>query len=138
MVKANVIITCYNKEDTIARAIEGVKRQTFTDFNCVVIDDGSTDNSRQVVLQAIADDDRFSYLRIKNAGVANARNTGIMQGDAPFITCLDGDDGLEPEFLETCYNAISQDRTLGIVYTDVLLAHIDSHFTVARWPEADE
>ena len=138
MIKVNVIITCYNKENTITRAIESVKRQTLTDFNCIIVDDGSTDNSRQVVLQDIKDDDRFSYLRIKNAGVANARNTGIAQGQAPFVTCLDGDDGLEPEFLETCYNAISKDHTLGIVYTDVLLAHIDSYFTVARWPEADE
>lgn len=137
MAKVDVIITCYNKEQTIARAIECVKRQTLTDFQCLVIDDGSTDTSREVILNAIKDDDRFSYSRLENCGVANARNYGASLGKSKYITCLDGDDGLQPEFLQTCYNAIIKDSSLGIVYTDILLAHIDGYFTVAKWPDAD-
>lgn len=138
MAKVNVIITCYNKEQTIARAIELVKRQTFTDFFCIVVDDGSTDSSWEIISKAIAEDKRFIAVKLKNCGVANARNYGIGLGNAPYITCLDGDDGLDNSFLQVCYEEFQkQNNNVGIVYTDLLLAHIDSYFTVARWQEAN-
>lgn len=133
----DVIITCYNKKSTISRAIQAVRNQTLQDFLCIVVDDGSTDNSEQVILDAIKEDERFVYLQLENCGVANARNRGISLGSASFVTCLDGDDGMYPEFLETCYNAIRDDRSLGIVYTNVLLSHPNGHFTAARWPDCD-
>lgn len=135
MQKVNVIITCYNKEKTIARAIETVKRQTLEEFFCVVVDDGSTDNSWEIINNAIENDKRFSAIKLENCGVANARNKGIELCKAQYITCLDGDDGIQPEFLETCYNAITKLNGVGVVYTDILLSHPDSYFTVARWPE---
>ena len=137
MSKIDVIITCYNKQDTIQRAIKSVKQQTLEDFFCIVVDDGSTDDSWQIINAEIDDDDRFIAVKIKNVGVANARNPGISYGHSPYINCLDGDDGYYPEFLETCYNAIIQDKTLGIVYTEVLLYRIDNNFTIADWPNAD-
>ena len=137
MTKIDVIITCYNKQDTIQRAIKSVKQQTLTDFFCIVVDDGSTDDSWQIINDEIVDDERFIAIRLKNSGVANARNVGIAYGVSPYITCLDGDDGLYPQFLETCYGAITQDRTLGIVYTEVLLYHMDNNFTIADWPNVD-
>ena len=115
--QVNVIITCYNKEEKVRRAIESVKAQTLTGFSCIVIDDGSTDGSTAIVEDAIKDDARFSFVRIENAGVASARNYGISRGDAPYITCLDADDQIHPRFLETCAAGLDGDRLLGIVYT---------------------
>lgn len=137
MSKVDVVITCYNKEATIERAIESVKRQTLKDFFCIVIDDGSTDNSWSVINKAIKTDKRFIAVQLKNCGVANARNTGASYGNSPYITCLDGDDGLADRFLQTCYDAISEDRSLGIVYTEVLLHHPDNNFTIADWTNSD-
>lgn len=137
MSKVDVIITCYNKEDTIARAINSVKQQTLTDFTCIVVNDGSADNSQAIIEHEIENDARFVSLQLKNCGVANARNEGIKLGNSPYINCLDGDDWYYPEFLQTCYDAISQDRSLGIVYTEMLLAHPDDNFTIADWKQAD-
>lgn len=137
MAKVDVVITCYNKEATIGRAIESVKRQTLTDLFCIVVDDGSTDNSWKEIEKAIKKDVRFIAVQLKNCGVANARNKGASYGNSQFITCLDGDDGLQSEFLETCYNEISKDRSLGIVYTEVLLHHPDNNFTIRDWPDSD-
>lgn len=137
MTKVNVVITCYNKQGTIARTIETVKSQTLKDFKCIVVDDGSTDNSWDIIKNSTKDDGRFVVIKLENSGVANARNTGISHGDAQYIVCLDGDDGLESEFLETCYNAIKDMKCIGIVYTDALLAHAGGRFTVAGWSETD-
>jgi glycosyltransferase involved in cell wall biosynthesis len=137
MTKVDVIITCYNKEATIARAIKSVKQQTLKDFFCIVVDDGSTDNSWKVINNEIKNDKRFIAVQLKNCGVANARNVGISYGTSPYISCLDGDDGIEATFLEVCHNAISQDRGLGLVYTEGLLHHPDSNFSVANWTKVN-
>lgn len=133
MTIVDIIITCYNKETTVARAIRAVKSQTLQDFNCIIVNDGSTDNSKEKILAEIDDDQRFTYLELENCGVANARNSGIQLGKSPYISCLDGDDGLHPAFLKTCVNALNSDKSLGIAYTDVLLFHVDGEFTTRKW-----
>lgn len=137
MAKIDVIITCYNKEKTISRAIKSVLSQTMRDIFCIIIDDGSTDGSWEIINKEIRKDKRFIAIQIKNCGVANARNYAISYGNSPYITCLDGDDGLADRFLQTCYDAISEDRSLGIVYTEVLLHHPDNNFTIADWTSPD-
>ena len=74
--KIDVIITCYNKQDAILNSIHSVKQQTFTDFNCFIVNDGSTDSSWELITNAIENDDRFVAISLKNCGVANARNLG--------------------------------------------------------------
>lgn len=137
MSQIDVIITCYNKQDTVINSIQSVIQQTFTDYQCFVIDDGSSDSSWQRITQVIENDNRFVAIKLKNSGVANARNFGISCDNAPFICCLDGDDMLSPKFLETCYNAITQDKSIGIVYTEMLLKHPDDNYTLADWKPAD-
>jgi glycosyltransferase involved in cell wall biosynthesis len=113
----DVIITCHNKEKWVQRAIQGVMEQTFSDFKCIVVDDGSTDDSLKIIEQSIQSDKRFELVAIENAGVANARNYGISLGSAPYICCLDADDTIHPRFLETLYRELEKDKTIGIGYT---------------------
>lgn len=100
--KISVIIPAYNCERFIARAIESVKRQTFADLECIVIDDCSTDGTYYVALEAMGDDLRFSaYSLLDNIGIARARNRGISfskSSDALFF--LDADDWLDRNCLE--------------------------------------
>ena len=112
-----VVVPCFNYGAKIARALESVQRQSLSNFECFIVDDGSTDNSREVIEALIASDRRFHYIYQANQGVAVARNTGVFAGSAPYICCLDADDAIDKRFLETCVRALNQDSSLGIAYT---------------------
>ncbi len=75
--KVSVIITCYNQQAYIAQAIESVMNQTFSDWECIIIDDGSTDNSESVYAKYTQKDKRIKYFYQENQGVSVARNKGF-------------------------------------------------------------
>jgi len=96
--KISVIIPLYNKEKSIERSINSILKQTFRDFEIVVVDDGSTDNSLAVV-NAIKDD-RILIVSQRNAGPGAARNTGVKNATANWIVFLDADDEILIDTLE--------------------------------------
>lgn len=98
MPKFSVIIPLYNKEKEISNTIEGVLKQTFIDYEVIIIDDGSTDNSLAVVQQFT--DNRIKIIEKSNEGVAATRNKGIELSNASFIAFLDADDLWLPNHLE--------------------------------------
>ena len=94
----SVIIPTYNRADFIGRAIESVLDQTYQDFEIIVIDDGSKDNTENIVKSF--DDTRITYIRLKdNKGAAVARNTGIGTARGKFIAFQDSDDEWLPQKL---------------------------------------
>ena len=94
-----VIIPLYNKVRTIARTLDTVFQQTYTDYEIVIVDDGSTDGSADVV-RAIGDS-RIRLISQTNAGVSAARNRGIEEARGEFVAFLDADDEWKPDYLET-------------------------------------
>ena len=98
LLSISVIIPLYNKQDAITRTIQSVLDQTVSDFELVVVDDGSTDNSLAVV-QAI-DDRRIRVIHKENGGVSSTHNVGIKAAKGQYVALLDGDDLWEPTFLE--------------------------------------
>lgn len=95
----SVVIPLYNKESYVVRTLASVMRQTYRDYEIVVVDDGSTDNGAQVVENL-----RISCLRLirqENAGVSAARNRGIQEAKGDLIAFLDADDEWKPDYLET-------------------------------------
>lgn len=92
----SVVIVTYNKADTIVAAIDSVLRQTFRDFEVLVVDDGSTDQTPRLVR---AYGDRVRYLPKTNGGTGSARNLGIAQSRGAFVAFLDGDDLWLPDKL---------------------------------------
>jgi glycosyltransferase involved in cell wall biosynthesis len=99
----SVVVTCYNCRDYIGDAIRSVARQTFADFDCVVVDDASTDDSAAVVQKTLEElaDPRFSQLRLdKNVGQTGATRRGLAATRATFVCFLDSDDLWHPDFLE--------------------------------------
>lgn len=96
--KISVVVPLYNKEKAIAKTIESILKQTISDFELIVVDDGSKDNSLQVV-QSIKDS-RLLVIHKENGGVSSARNRGIKEAKGDFIALLDGDDLWDSTFLE--------------------------------------
>ncbi|MBQ0075132.1 MAG: glycosyltransferase family 2 protein [Prevotella sp.] len=94
----SIIIPLYNKYESISRAIDSVMSQTYCDWELVVIDDGSTDDSKDIV--ASYTDPRIKYYYQTNAGVSTARNNGVEKANGEWIVFLDADDYLTPEALE--------------------------------------
>lgn len=95
----SVVIPLYNKEESIAETIASVLAQTVADFELIVVDDGSKDQSAAIV-KAI-DDPRLQLIQQANGGVSVARNTGIAHATADFVAFLDADDRWDADFLET-------------------------------------
>lgn len=101
----SVVIPLYNKELSISNTIQSVLNQTFQDFEIVVVNDGSTDNSLQVVEQI--NDSRIRIITKPNGGVSSARNRGIKEAKYDWIAFLDGDDAWDQEYLSEINNLIT-------------------------------
>ena len=88
----SVIVPAYNAAVTIAETLESVLSQSFADIEVIVVDDGSTDKTKEIVARHQGRDCRLRYVRQPNAGVSQARNTGLEQAAAERVTCMDADD----------------------------------------------
>lgn len=129
-----VVIPAYNYAGVVERAIKSVMAQTVNNLECFVVDDGSTDNSEEVVRQVIEHDKRFTYIKQSNAGVANARNKGVSSGTGKYICCLDADDQIKPEFLEACITYLEEHPEIGIAYTGLWLVTENGKDGLSEWP----
>jgi len=106
MPKFSIVIPLYNKEKHIKRALDSVLSQNVSDYELLIIDDGSTDKSAEII-KAYADP-RIHLIHQENKGVSAARNKGIEEAKADHITFLDADDEWKPDFLQTISQMIEQ------------------------------
>lgn len=115
----SIIIPTYNRAHLLGRAIQSVLNQTYKDFELIVVDDGSTDNTEQIVRSF--SDERIRYVRHKkNKGVAAARNTGIKTARGEYMAFQDSDDEWLPEKLEKQTGIFETALPeVGVVYTGV-------------------
>lgn len=93
----SVVISLYNKAAYVARALASVLRQTHTEFECIVVDDGSTDGGAAIVMAQC--DTRIRLVQQGNVGVSRARNRGVEEARHPLVAFLDADDEWDPAFL---------------------------------------
>ena len=98
--KIVVVIPCYNQGKYVADAIKSLIDQTYVHWKCVVINDGSTDDSDKAIREAIGDDDRFVYVSQENKGVAASRNAGARMFKSEYLMFLDADDMIDRTYLE--------------------------------------
>lgn len=97
----SIVIPVFNKEKFVANTLKSVLSQTFSDYEIIIVNDGSTDNSEAVIKTFT--DERIQYFSKENEGVAVARNFGIDKAKSDFVCFLDADDFWHPTFLETMY-----------------------------------
>lgn len=107
----SIIVPIYNVGNFISECIQSIQKQTFTQWEAILIDDGSKDCSVDVVKSLLPQDDRLRLISQANGGVSKARNTGILNAQGRYLAFLDGDDMWEPTFLEDLLDAISVQDT---------------------------
>ena len=132
--EVSVIIPCFNYGHTLERAVKSVLKQTYQPTEIIIVDDGSSDDTSLIGRALAGQFPTVRYIHQANAGVATARNTGISATQSEYICCLDADDQIEPKFLEACVTSIQKDRTLGIVYTGLMMLREDGKRALSPWP----
>lgn len=118
--RVSVIIPCYNYGRYLPEAVDSVLAQTFADFEIVIVDDGSTDDSRAVAEQLAAmHPERVRVIGQERSGQpAIARNRGISEARGEYILCLDADDKIAPTMLERCVALLDAEPAVAVAYTD--------------------
>lgn len=117
MPKVSVVIPCYNHGAYLDEAVDSVLRQTFTDFEIVVVNDGSTDPQTVALLQSY-DRPKTRVIHKKNGGLSAARNTGIESALGEYILPLDSDDKIAETYLEKAAAILDARSDVGVVYCD--------------------
>lgn len=112
------VVTCtYNRAELICRALDSLLAQSCDHWECIVVDDASTDDTRAVVAPYVGT--RIRYLPHSHQGCAMSKNTGIKAARGRYVTFLDSDDEYKPEHLMIRMEALMQDPDLDLLYSDV-------------------
>lgn len=110
----SVIIPCYNQEDYIQEAIHSVINQTYSNIECIIVDDGSSDNSAQIIKEYEKTDNRIKCIFQENKGVSHARNNGFLKSKGEFIQFLDADDYIDVSKFEKQINIFEEYKDIDI------------------------
>ena len=110
MAEISIIIPLYNNEKYLSICLESIQKQSFFDFEVLIIDDGSTNNAGKIAEEFAVTDQRFSVIHKQNEGVSVARNVGINNASGKFITMIDRDDYIDVDYLERLYNGYKKTR----------------------------
>jgi len=105
--KISVIIPCYNQAHFLKEAVDSVLAQTYTNWECIIVDDGSSDNTKEISTTYAQHDSRIKYVYKTNGGLSSARNKGLESVNGKWIQFLDADDVLEPRKFSTQLQSIT-------------------------------
>jgi len=149
----SVIIPCYNQAQFLPDAIESLIVQSYKNWECIIVNDGSTDNTADVAEELALTDNRIKVINQKNKGLSGARNTGLNEAKGTMLQFLDADDTLEKDKLLTHANFLKNNPRISIVFSDAryfttdkpmlrdygYYATIDSqNWIIDRWISAEE
>lgn len=126
----SVIIPTYNRGKTLKRTIDSVIEQTYQNYEIIVVDDGSTDNTEEIVKQY--NNHRITYVKQTNQGAQVARNYGLSLAKGEYVSFLDSDDEWLPDFLKKVVEKFESDNTLGCVYCLTGIKNEDNETILAR------
>lgn len=115
--KVSVIIPAYNVGSYLEATLTSLERQTFQNFEALIVDDGSTDNTALIAQNFCRRDRRFRLLQKPNGGVSSARNHGIERALGEYIALLDADDLYHPDKLRTHVEVLDRQEQVGLVYS---------------------
>ena len=106
----SIVVPIYNVEKYLRQCLDSILNQTYQNFECLLINDGSPDNSADICREYVEKDSRFKYFEKENGGLSDARNYGIRQSKGSYITFVDSDDWLENDALQLLYDALKKEN----------------------------
>ena len=111
----SIIVPCFNNEKYVEKCLESIANQTIKNFEVIIINDGSKDNSQKVIETFISTHLNFKLINQVNMGVSSARNNGLKEANGNYVCFVDADDYIEPNYLYELYNALeANDSDLSI------------------------
>ena len=116
MKKVSVIVPCYNQSEYLSETLDSVFLQTFKNWECIIVNDGSSDNTEKIALEYCKKDERFKYFYQNNQGVSVARNKGIKESCGYYILPLDGDDIIDATYMEKAVKYFENNPKTTLVY----------------------
>ena len=137
MVQLSIIMPIYNTGKYLHKCIKSILSQTLTNFELILVDDGSVDESGQICDEYAAKDARIKVIHKKNEGVSIARNTGIEVAAGEYIGFIDSDDWIESDMYEKLYN-LAKSKECDIVMCDTVTKYDDKpdeEDTITRLPD---
>lgn len=114
----SVIIPCYNQAKYLPDALNSVLLQTYDKWECIIINDGSLDNSEAVALEWVEKDRRYKYFNKANGGLSDARNFGIKQSNGEYILPLDADDKISKTYIKEAIEIFETNKEISVVYCE--------------------
>ena len=117
--KVSVIIPCFNNEQTIIETINSIINQVYSYIEIIVVNDGSTDKSKEIVYDFIKKNETTNLILINqiNSGPSKSRNSGSIKATGEYLLFLDADDIIDSNFISKCVYCLEQNKDLNIVYT---------------------
>ena len=106
----SIIVPVYNVEKYLRECLDSIMSQTYQNFECLLINDGSPDHSADICREYVEKDSRFRYFEKENGGVSSARNLGIEHSKGEYITFIDSDDWVESDYVETLYDELIKEN----------------------------
>lgn len=114
--KVSIVVPCFKQAEYLPHTLDSVLAQTYDNWECVVVDDGSPDDTRQVVEKYSLNDSRISCISQANKGLSAARNFGIANTSGTYILPLDADDLIESEYIELAVQYLEKHNDVKVVY----------------------
>lgn len=114
----SIIVPCYKQAQYLSECLQSVTDQTYQNWECIIVDDGSPDNTENIAKTWCLKDKRIKYLYKDNGGLSAARNTGIAIAQGEWILPLDADDKIAAQYLELAVQVIENDDKVGIIYCE--------------------
>ena len=106
----SIIVPIYNVENYLRQCLDSILSQTYQNFECLLINDGSPDHSADICREYVEKDSRFRYFEKENGGVSSARNLGIERSKGQYITFIDSDDWVDSDYVETLYDELIKEN----------------------------
>lgn len=116
----SIIIPVYNQEKYLAETLNSVISQSYSNWECILVNDGSRDDSVNIIKQYVKQDNRFQFINSENKGVSHARNLALNQVKGDFVLFLDGDDLIHPEKLQKTISSFEENKDLSIVFNQTI------------------
>lgn len=133
----SIIVPIYNKEDYLRQCLDSIINQSYTNFEVLLVNDGSTDSSGIICQEYSERDSRFRYIEKKNGGVSSARNLGLERSEGAYITFIDSEDWVEFNYLEVLYNALRENNT-DVAISSYKSYYLDGNFYLRVYSSQEE